>query len=58
MPNEVTRFPAEARRSSGIPGTPSFRHIQAGWALGGAFSGVVGVHFRFYFKMKRRQTGA
>ena len=22
---EVTRFPAEARRSSGIPGTPSFR---------------------------------
>ena len=30
----------------------------AGWPLDGAFSGVVGVHFRFYFKMKRRQTGA
>lgn len=30
----------------------------AGWPLGEAFARVVGVHFRFNFKMKRRQTGA
>ena len=32
------------------------RLVRAGWALGGAFARVVGVHFRFNFRMKRRQA--
>lgn len=44
MPNEAACFSGHSN--------------PAGWLLGGAFVRVVGVHFRFNFKMKRRQAGA